>query len=194
MQGDIVTDEDTIQEMRSVWLDSAMSAAEEAENMADSGVHKQIVNRILMPYLYTDTVVTATEWENFYQLRLDEAAEPHINQLANKMLDAHGYSVPKETMYHAPYVELDKTEDFEYLSSRMMISAARRARVSYTLFDGSTSEEKDLELAEKLYTSRHMSPFEHQAFVSSYKNTSHFRNFSAPWSQFRATVEDMLGG
>lgn len=43
------------------------------------------------------------------------------------------------------------------------LSVARVARVSYKNFDGTVDIEKDLALYDQLLSSRHMSPFEHQA-------------------------------
>ncbi len=43
------------------------------------------------------------------------------------------------------------------------VSAARCARVSYLTHDGKRDIEKDIELCDRLWSDRHMSPFEHVA-------------------------------
>ena len=48
-------------------------------------LHKQVLNRYLEPFLNTKEVVTSTEWDNFFTLRLASDAEPHIQKLAALM-------------------------------------------------------------------------------------------------------------
>ena len=58
------------------WDEAALGAALIAERLAKLGAHKQIVNRILEPFLHINVVVTATEYMNFFGLRLDKDAQP----------------------------------------------------------------------------------------------------------------------
>ena len=58
------------QECVNLWLESAELALEQAEKMDKKGISKQIINRILEPYQYYQVLVTATEYENFFNLRL----------------------------------------------------------------------------------------------------------------------------
>tara|TARA_R110000744_G_C19371770_1_gene563193 strand:- start:52463 stop:54367 length:1905 start_codon:yes stop_codon:yes gene_type:complete len=51
------------------WNGAAFDASTRAETLNNQGYHKQIVNRILEPFQWMKTVVTATEWENFFWLR-----------------------------------------------------------------------------------------------------------------------------
>lgn len=143
-------------------------ALSEARALHDLGVHKQTVNRLLEPYQLMEVVVTATEWENFFNLRIHPDAQPEIIKLAYMMYKAMEESIPVETNWHLPY--LTKEEKLSCLENAvthdvaMRISSARCARVSYKLHDGSeTSIEKDLELASKLFDRDfpHASPAEH---------------------------------
>jgi hypothetical protein len=64
--------------------------------------------------------------------------------------------------------------------------------VSYLNHDGTAPDvAKDLALARRLHTSRHMSPFEHQAMASDPNDmdTSRWGNFTG-WDQFRKSVEN----
>lgn len=49
------------------------------------GVHKQLGNRFLMPWMWMETLVTATEFDNFITLRNHWMAEPHFQILARQM-------------------------------------------------------------------------------------------------------------
>jgi hypothetical protein len=47
-----------------------------------SKVHKQIANRILEPWSHIKVVASATEWDNFFKLRIADDAQPEIKELA----------------------------------------------------------------------------------------------------------------
>lgn len=170
-----------------LWRQAANVAANIAEAMSDDlGLHKQVVNRILEPFQWMHTIVTSTEWENFFSLRLDQAAEPNMRRLAEKMLDAFGATTAVERDLHVPFVN---EADHLMFDDRTlcMISAARCARVSYLNHDGSEPNvTKDLELARMLQTSRHASPFEHQAMALA-DPCFPSRNFFG-WGQFRESI------
>ena len=98
-----------------VALDRAMTAWQVAlENsmrsatlLSEIGAHKQIVNRILEPFAHINVVVTATEWDNFFALRIHEDAQPEIKALAEAMRDSiDGANVQKLDYgeWHLPFV------------------------------------------------------------------------------------------
>lgn len=62
------------------WKMAAENAAEAAEAMLQVGAAKQLVNRLLEPFSHINVVVSATEWDNFFGLRLDKAAQPEIDR------------------------------------------------------------------------------------------------------------------
>jgi hypothetical protein len=91
------------------WRSAAKSAANYAEAMDKAGYHKQLVNRILEPFMKTKGVVTATKdaYEAFFKLRCHKDAQPEIKLLAERMRDALSESIPNELdygEYHLPYV------------------------------------------------------------------------------------------
>lgn len=154
-------------------------AVEMARKFSAAGYHKQIVNRLLEPFVHINVVVTATEWDNFFNLRLHEDAQPEIYELARAMKEAMDGSTPKELsrgQWHLPYIE--DCED-------PRISAARCARVSYKTHDGRTpSVTEDLNLFEQLVTRGHLSPLEHvcRPSVDNYANL-------VGWRQLRKVYE-----
>ena len=160
---------------KALWVDSATVAADIAQRMADLGAHKQIVNRILEPFQWIHVVVTATEWENFFALRMHEDAQPEIHELARVMKMAMLESRPtrmRHDHWHLPYVtDRDRLEVAALRQENPVellrkISAARCCRVSYLKHDGACSTiEEDLALCERLAGADpiHASPFEHQA-------------------------------
>lgn len=149
------------------WLWARDQAVIAAKSFHAAGYHKQIVNRLLEPFMHIDTLVTATEWSNWYALRDHKDAEPHIKKLAQVMKEARDASIPylrTPGSWHLPYVEMDEVDDYG-LEVAQKLSVARSARISYAPFDGNASIEKELERYELLVGSypMHASPAEHQA-------------------------------
>ena len=69
MQGVEYLDEEESQLAIINWLEARDSAVEQAKKLLDNNVTKQLVNRILEPFMYHTVIVTATEWSNFFALR-----------------------------------------------------------------------------------------------------------------------------
>ena len=161
-------------ESKKIWIEAKTRAVLFAKDLKMLGVAKEIANRLLEPFATVKVVVTATEWDNFFDLRLHHAAQPEMQQLAQSMKTAMDESVPEMLFapaYHLPYVDYDTIDlkgltdcGDEALDLCKLISAARCARVSYLNHDNSNPDiEKDLELAQRLLADKHLSPFEHQA-------------------------------
>lgn len=132
-------------------------------------IHKQTVNRYLEPFMWHTVVVTATEWDNFFALRIHGDAQPEICLPTELIRNAMEASTPTPLNYgewHLPFVQEDEKhlitsdtiEDWKYVSS------GRCARVSYETHDGKRDIEKDISLAKhRLVPHGHMSPLEHVA-------------------------------
>ena len=93
--------------VKCVWGSSLESAVEYAEMLDKAGVAKEVTNRITEPYQLIKAVWSATDWENWFNLRLEKDADPNICMLAYKMYEAMSKSVPvllKKGEYHLPYV------------------------------------------------------------------------------------------
>ena len=154
---------------------------QKALDMAKLGVHKNLINRLIEPFSFMKTIVTATDWDNFFKLRLAPDAEPNMQDLAQvirRSMDiADDLAFKKEspmyedcdycnyTYYHLPYIREDElSQDTLKL---MMVSAARCARVSYLTHDGKVPTfEEDLKLFFRLSEGGHYSPMEHPCVVS----------------------------
>lgn len=181
------------------WRQAAINAANTAEHMANAGVHKQVVNRILEPFLHISVIVTATEFANWNELRAHPDAQPEIHQLALVMQEAEAASTPvyrprnrlHESAWHLPYVtERERQAYHDQPLFLAKLSAARCARVSYLNHDGSAPIiEKDIALYEALVGGRplHASPVEHQGYPLPLATQSS-KNFFG-WRQHRELVE-----
>ncbi|MDN2675111.1 FAD-dependent thymidylate synthase [Janthinobacterium sp. SUN026] len=198
MQASSEVDVETQKHAKEIWLAAAASAIEQAEKMNTLGLHKQLVNRLLEPFLYISVIVSATEWENFFLLRNHADAQPEIFELAKAMKLAMERSDPRTITepktvplgWHLPYVTMEERRLILDPLLLAKISAARCARVSYLTHDGIVPEmDKDLQLFSRLVGSQplHASPVEHQAFPLATPDEWN-KNFRG-WYQFRTMVE-----
>jgi hypothetical protein len=157
-----------IESCRMEWLAAMRDAIAHAEKLRDLGLHKQIANRILEPWVHMNTLVTATEWQNFWELRCHEDAQPEIKALADAMRAAMDASLPVQLNpgeWHLPMVPCE-TQQEHGTDVALKLSVARCARVSYLTHGGEApTVEADLRLYGKLVGARplHASPAEHQA-------------------------------
>jgi thymidylate synthase ThyX len=200
------------------WRDSANSAADFAEAMAELGVHKSIVNRIIEPYIHVNCIMTGTTlgWLNFFGLRLDKAADPTLRALAEAIWREWNESRPqvlKPGDWHLPFIteqDWDKCsgeiDDIEKVGLYMRkISAARCGGFSYL----SWKEPQVYTIGQELERYRlfaesspiHGSPMEHQATpdtlcypgsaINGYNGwqESHLAgNLGPGWRQFRKMI------
>jgi hypothetical protein len=177
---------------RKAWADAAMQASRAAEAFAEAGYHKQIANRLIEPFQFLPCLITATEWDNFFDLC--ETTMPPMRRLAvaiDKVMVASEPKLIRAGQWHLPYIT---NEDFNrayldhsdpYVQLRK-ISAARCARNSYLTHESKRPTiAEDLALFDKLVGSKpwHASPLEHQATPSP-------KPCRFPWS-WRSTASEL---
>lgn len=204
MVGETEADPVTTTVFHVLWEEAAENACKTAEMMERLGIHKQHVNRILEPFKFIKVIVTATDWYNFFALRLAPDAQPEMRELAGAIYDEmdryHNKDVgvleidKEHIVVSLPYITDEDIKEVgkEEYHLLMKISAARCARVSYNNHDGSKPDiKKDLELYEHLYNSKHMSPMEHACI----RDEDHRKNANLTgWKSLRylnETYEDI---
>lgn len=167
-----------LSEAKYIWAIARDAAIRYSQELAGLDLHKQITNRITEPWMLMKTVISGTEWKNFFWLRAHADAQPEIHELAIKMFKAYYNSIPQELNYdewHTPYVTTSRdrsTGELHYLDNNgtrisaeeaRIISASCCAQVSYRKNDDSFDK------AKKIYSQliesepAHASPVEHQA-------------------------------
>lgn len=202
-------------EAENAWMEARDHAIEAAKKLADIGVHKQLANRITEPFSWQTIICTATEWDNYFALRISEHAQPEIMRASVAMKKAMDESEPEELFpgeWHLPLVFEDDVEEaesrfearFQQDNFLVKLSCARCARVSYLTHDGKRSTDKDIELYDRLVSAGHMSPLEHSAMVGTVFTTrgadsdylhrkgmfyeGFVGNFRTPWIQHRKMI------
>ncbi len=174
------------------WEHAKDSAIIYAKAFKDAGYHKQVYNRLLEPFQMMKTVISGTEWDNFFWLRNHGAADPTLEELACCMFEAKEQSKPtllKAGEWHLPYLDYYNvalgedgdgatilgpqifyigelgTESFEPLTleQAIKVSCARCAAVSYR--NEGYGLEKSIEVFNNLVGGdrKHASAFEHCA-------------------------------
>ena len=70
MQGsDYIETEDGLYVSIRYWLEARDRAIKAAQDLHSCNITKQLCNRLLEPFMWHTVLVTATEWENFFELR-----------------------------------------------------------------------------------------------------------------------------
>lgn len=196
MQADEELPEDVRSYVKARWLqarDQMLAVARELSDLgtvcpewAGLGLHKQLVNRLIEPWMKITVLITATRFDNFFHLRCHRAAMPEIQRLAVLMREARRASVPVKMRngdWHLPFIRPDDEEELcrpnggpsgeEHRDHPLVrVSVGRCARLSYLTHDGVRAPAEDIALAARLEHADqpdepgHWSPFEHQAVVS----------------------------
>jgi hypothetical protein len=164
---------------REAWACARNDAVKWAKAFYDAGYHKQIYNRLTEPFQMMKTIVTATEFYNFFWLRCDGAVDPTLAELARCMFEAYNESQPqslKPDQWHLPYITMGTNKWHElayYLDEDMtvelnttdaiIVSSARTAAVSFRNTDYDL--EKSIQVHKRLVEDEriHGSAMEHQA-------------------------------
>ena len=168
---------DALEKVKLLWEEALDYASYYSETLDRLGVAKEVCNRLVEPFQLVKVVCTATDWGNFFNLRLHPHSDPNICMLAYKMYEAMQESEPIELKageWHLPFVNVgwngkgemcyaDDDFNFVELEQAIKLSAASCASVSYRT-EGMTLEKAD-KIFDMLIKAEvvHSSPFEHLA-------------------------------
>ena len=166
-------------EAEQIWNRAKDDALHWADALAHKlAIHKQIANRITEPWMTMKTVISGTEWNNFFHLRNHADAQPEIKALAEAMTVAYTTHLPvplKPGQWHLPYITIAEyvpTGELQYLNNNFdpisleeakIVSASCCAQVSYRKNDDSFDKAKKIYDQLILSEPVHASPIEHQA-------------------------------
>ena len=157
------------------WLMAMHDALYHSDFLAKGGLHKQLANRVTEPFQTMKTVISGTEWANFFWLRDHPDAQPEFQRLAQSAKAAMDISIPNQLKpgeWHLPYINNVRKNGYVVyennnkvltLEDARTISASCCAQVSYRKNDDSI--EKARMIFDRLVntTPVHASPVEHQA-------------------------------
>ena len=144
------------------WHQAKWNAINSVKTLDEQKLHKQITGRLLEPFQMVKQVLTATDFDNFFNLRIHPTSQPEILMLAYKMYNALQESEPfelKSGEYHLPYVDRWRNEDGELhysteneygdnvwldLDSAIKISGSCVAQTSYRNTDMSLDKAENI--------------------------------------------------
>ncbi len=205
MQAGEELDEASAGRVRDIWLGLRDQAVEHARRVLECGAHKQVVNRLIEPWMWITVIISATELDNFFGLRCHKDAEPHFQHIAGMMREARQVYVPREMpagAWHLPLWGIDDdwkqaralAEEAEraggdevgvgMIEIAKKVSVGRCARVSYLTHDGRRDLREDIALHDRLVVQQplHASPAEHVA--QALEEPERHGNFIG-WKQYR---------
>lgn len=175
--------------------DLMLTHHEEGERL---GLHKQIVNRVIEPWMMITIICSMTDHANFFHLRKHKDAEPNFQRLASIMWEQFTTHMPKFLdlgEWHLPMIDPEDRdraavqEVDDPVSVLKKISTGRCARVSYLTHDGRRDFVEDVGLHDQLAATAtlgadpmHASPFEHPAQATG--GRQRHGNFEG-WKQYR---------
>ncbi len=186
---------ESAEEARGAWLACRDDVIRSVERLHELGVHKQLANRLLEPFMWATVIVSSTEWANFFNLRCHEDAQPELQKVARMMADAMAGSSPQPVavgQWHLPYIQDDERTELP-LEVQQACSVARCARVSYLTHDGKRDIAKDRELYDRLLGGSgfgHWSPFEHVATPRPAEAPDSREGNFRGWIQYRKLFAD----
>ena len=178
------------------WKDLANEVADRVEGMSAAyGIHKQVLNRALEPFLPIRTIVTATELDNFFKLRLAKDAQPEMRALALAMKMSMLATKVDESTTHMPYAEFFP-DDNDFWALLVRCTAAC-CRVCVGKQEGRKSTlEEDKALVKMLLEKGHMTPLEHcaRAEGTPYAMYANFRGWKSLRYLREKEGEKVFGG
>src|SRR5581483_5346106 len=111
MQAEEELSDEQRQQAEAVWIEARDAAISFANRLREIGVHKQIANRLIEPWMPITIIWTATEFGNFFNLRCHKAAQPEIRKLADMAADLYYSHDPRPVDYdewHLPLIQEDE--------------------------------------------------------------------------------------
>lgn len=174
-------------EALAVWLEARDSAVAHARKLHALGLHKQLANRVIEPWMFITVIVSATEFSQWFHQRHHRDAQPEIRWVAQHMWPVFEASQPQEVPdggWHLPLVDEDDIRTLGDPALLCKVATGRCARVSYLTHDGRRDHQEDIGLHDRLRDANpgHWSPFEHVAMALS--SRQRIGNFVG-WKQYR---------
>lgn len=163
---------------RDWWLEGRDLMAAHHKRGEDLGIHKQLVNRVIEPWMTIATLVSTTDHANFFHLRKHPMAEDNfqvVAELAWELFHNHKPMYIPPGGWHLPYIE-ESDDDlraeilnmrwaeigiqrvtgpkagigFSLVDAKIALSTARCARVSYLTHEGTRDLAADFALHKRL--------------------------------------------
>lgn len=142
MQGNEYFGEPATSSLLREWQRAKQHAVVLAKELSRQGLTKQLVNRLLEPFMWHTVIATATEWENFFALRCpayacnDNGKEIFVSRSKKDFLKKLGNGSDKENttnyLFGKPVLELN---DIDWLKANKGQADIHMMAVSEAIWD-----------------------------------------------------------
>jgi thymidylate synthase ThyX len=164
---EVLEDKEACQDIYDDYFKTMKLNIDMANKWAEYGLAKEQVNRVLEPFSYIRDLMTFSyqDIEDIFALRCHPDAQKEIRDLFEMVRNGVERSTPEKRDAHFPYVD-----DSDFLNNKindlLKVSIARCARTSYdsNATGRQSTLEEDIELYDRLISSKHLSPSEHVLF------------------------------
>lgn len=200
MQADEELSPEQVARIEDIWFDDCRQyMVGKARQLSDIGLHKQLANRIIEPWMWIEVVISATNgWANLFALRDHPKAQPefrHVARMARLAMAASRPRILGPGEWHLPFVTDEERGHFS-TDEQKKLATARCARVSYLTHEGVYDPGEDMRLYGDLSASdpMHASAFEHVATpTGDHEARGNFRGWLQHRKEFpNEYVEDEL--
>lgn len=202
MQSEILAPPELQEKWATEWQNLAQVCRDQVQAWSAEKMHKQHANRPLEWFGWIDVLITSVYWDNFFELRISEYAQPEFDTLARAIKEEMDRSTPKLLMpgeWHLPYITEKERDGRWGIEPLLKMSTARCARLSYRPFDGNSDINAEMDRHDALVVARpvHASPAEHQCTPDQYVSAGRSGYWGRPflhgnlkgWCQYRKTLE-----
>ena len=127
MQGNEYLQGEDLENAIDRWNDAKNYATVHAKDLYNTGTTKQLCNRLLEPFMWHTTLITATEWDNFFSLRCPKyvfhdyngdnieysfkSKKDAINYFGgNEIVEYTNKNVPLKDLSHLQWLELNESQ------------------------------------------------------------------------------------
>lgn len=120
-------DAERIGQAEAEWANAYQNARASALELESIGVHRQDANSLLMAFGWINVLVTATSWDNFLTLRVDDAARPEMQKvgwMVGRALQASKPKFMKPGDWHLPFITNQEKEIYNQ-QTLLKMSVAR---------------------------------------------------------------------
>jgi thymidylate synthase ThyX len=121
-----------------LWLEARNRAVLYAKLFQQLGLHKQLANRVIEPWMFITVIVSATEYDQWFAQRRHKDAQPEIKWVADHMFKALEENTPtalEAGEWHMPFInQEDKIEVRDRVQKKLLGELEAQGTISSSNF------------------------------------------------------------
>jgi thymidylate synthase ThyX len=183
-------DIDTERVLKGFYGQAGDRAIKSVKAMSDFNASKQYANRPLMPYTYSECLLSGDQfaWQDFFRQRTTAQTDPSFRKIAKEMQELYLDTEPvflNIDEWHFPFDDI--LSNYE-IDKRLIISMSCSARISYDI-DKNEDYQKHFSRTQRCINDEHVSIAEHQFKVPSFEEVQFFnKTFSVVENEMKIST------